>query len=130
MAFTIGTVDKAKQQDGVWEEFEGSEFLIAYAQNPTFLKEKERLERPYKRQIERNKMNGDEQKRILCKALAHGVLLDWRGVTDGKVEIAYDTEIAAQELQDNPEFLEFVVNVSADVANYKREEVERKAKKS
>ena len=130
MAFTIGTVDKSKQQEGVWEEFEGSEFLIAYAQNPTFLREKERLERPFKRQIERNKLSGEEHKRILCKALAAGVLLDWRGVTDGTKEIEYDQEIAAQELQDNPEFLDFVVNVSADVANYKREEVERKAKKS
>jgi len=98
MAFTIGTVDKSKQQEGVWEEFEGSEFLIAYAQNPTFLREKERLERPFKRQIERNKLSGEEHKRILCKALAAGVLLDWRGVTDGTKEIEYDQEIAAQEM--------------------------------
>jgi len=130
MAFTIGTVDKAKQAEGVWEEFEGSEFLIAYAQNPTFLREKDKLERPFKRQIQQGKLSPEESKRIMCKALAHGVLLDWKGVTDGTKEIPYDAEIAAQELQDNPELLEFVVNVSADVANYKREEVERKARKS
>lgn len=130
MAFNIYSVDESKQQEGVWQEFEGSEFLIAYANNPTFLREKKRLERPYKRQIEAGKLNEEDQRRITCEALAAGVLLDWRGVTDGKKEIAYTKELAAEALRLNPDLLGFVVEVAADIANYKREEVEDTAKKS
>jgi hypothetical protein len=130
MAFNIYSVDEAKQSEGTWVEFEGSEFCIAYANNPTFLKEKKRLERPFKRQIERGTMNEEDQRRITCEALATGVLVDWKNVTDGKKEIPYSKEIAAEALRLNPDLLGFVVEVAADIANYKKEDVEATASKS
>jgi hypothetical protein len=73
MAFNIYSVDEAKQSEGTWVEFEGSEFCIAYANNPTFLKEKKRLERPFKRQIERGTMNaGSLVKHLLLVFLLIG----------------------------------------------------------
>ena len=130
MAFNIYSVDENKQTEGTWVEFEGSEFCIAYANNPTFIKAKKRLERPYERKIRQNKLNEEDQRRITCEALVEGVLVDWKNVTDGKKEIPYSKEIATEALRLNPDLLGFVVEVAADIANYKKEDVEATASKS
>jgi hypothetical protein len=51
-------------------------------------------------------------------------------VTDGKKEIPYSKEIATEALRLNPDLLGFVVEVAADIANYKKEDVEATASKS
>jgi hypothetical protein len=75
-------------------------------------------------------MNEEDQRRITCEALATGVLVDWKNVTDGKKEIPYSKEIATEALRLNPDLLGFVVEVAADIANYKKEDVEATASKS
>jgi hypothetical protein len=128
--FNIYSVDTNKQEDGDWFDYEGAEFLIAYANNPKYIAARKRLERPFKRAIERGTISEEDQRRITCEALAEGVLLNWKNVGDGKSPIEYTKEVAAEALRLNPDFLTFVVEVAADIANYKKEAVTETATKS
>jgi hypothetical protein len=119
-------IDEQNDQidNGIWREFEGSEFLIASSASIKFMRTMARLQKPFRRQLEKNELDPAEQQKMLIQALSQSILLDWKGVQNKAGEdVKYTTTDGAKALK-NPAFREFVMEVSSDLANFKAEEKE------
>jgi hypothetical protein len=125
MTFVIGSVDKSKREQGVWKSYRGGSFLIAHTSSNGFQREFSRLQRPYKHQIDKDKLDTSVYKEILCEAMAKEILLDWKDVADtsGK-NVKYTQEVAYQAMFDDDDFREFIQEVAGDLDNYRTELVE------
>lgn len=130
MAFVLNRFDENKQQEGVWMDFGGSQFLIAYT-GTKFTKELNKLRKPFERQIQKNTINPETLSELYQKAIARTVLLDWKGVFDfDGNEIPYSFEIAVEALKTDPELFSWVTETSTEIGNYEKEAKEAKVKKS
>lgn len=121
MSFKIPEKPATGIDEGVWAEYEGSQFKIAYATNVSFMRAKQRLEHPHRRKIENGSIDPAEHRRILTKAMAEAILLDWKGI-DG--DVPYSKKLAEQALMNDESFRDFVMTFSMDLANFKEEERE------
>lgn len=121
MSFEIAEEPLATIDEGVWREYKGSEFKIAYATNMRFMRAKQRLEKPHKRDIENDRLDPSVHRGIMVKAMAEGILVDWRGL---KGDPKYSVKLAEKALANDEEFREFVMNVSMELENFKTEERE------
>lgn len=121
MAFKIPDEQPLALEEGQWTSYEGSDFRIAYATNVKFLRAKQRLEQPYRRKIESGTLDPAEHRRILCKAIAEAILLDWRNV-DG--DVPYSVKAAEKALLNDEAFREFVMTFSMELSNFREEERE------
>ena len=130
MAFTIGKFDTNKQESGVWMEYGGSDFLVAYT-GTRFTKTLNRLRKPYEKQIQRNTIDPETLSGLYQTAIAETVLLDWKGVFDMEGnEVPYSVEMAKEALSGDPEFMSWVTEVSTEIGNYEKEAKEARTKKS
>lgn len=121
MGFKIPEAPLDTLESGTWTEYQGSQFKIAHAGNIRFQRAKQRLEKPYKRDIENDRLDPEKQRAILIKAIAEAVLVDWKGL-DGNTP--YSVKAAEQALSYDEEFREFVMNFSLDLENFKNQERE------
>lgn len=129
MSFTFPDSPVAELDNGTWTEYQGAEFKIAYATNVRFLRIKQRLEQPHRRKIEANNMDPAEQRKIICKAMAEGLLLDWRGVKNAsKDDVPYSVKAAEQALQYDESFRDFVMTFSVELGNFKAQEIAEEGK--
>lgn len=124
MSFRIPEKPATIIDEGVWAEYEGSQFKIAYATNVNFMRAKQRLEHPHRRKIENGSMDPAEHRRILVKAMAEAILLDWKGVEGPNGDVPYSKKLAEQALMNDESFRDFVMTFSMDLANFKEEERE------
>lgn len=108
-----------------WGKFEGSEFEIAYAGNPKFLRIFNKLQHPYRKKIEKGTLDPIIQRDILCEAIAEGLMVGWRKVVNNnKEEVPFDSVIAKQALLNNPDLRDFVQEFSMDLDNYREDTIE------
>lgn len=122
--FVIPEQPNETLEQGTWVGYRGGEFLIAHAGNLKFQRAMNRLQRPYRRKIEKNEMDPGDQRKLLIQAIAEGILLDWKGVKDSKGEnVSYSVKTAATALTNDEAFREFVMEFSAEMENYRREEM-------
>ena len=121
--------DLTSVDTGVWQEFQGSKFLIAHISNSKFQRALARYQQPHRRKIEEGRLDPEINKDMLCRAMAEGILLDWADVTsksgskDG-VKIEYTTANAYKSLKGNLEFRDFVSDFAISLANFRDAEVE------
>jgi hypothetical protein len=117
--------DNSLIESGVWADFGGSQFLVAGYNNPKFQRTLSRLQAPHRRKIEKGNLDPVEGKSILCKALAEGILLDWKDVCkkDG-TKVKYDPELGATALANNEDLREFIQEFAMDLGNFKAQEEE------
>lgn len=128
--FIINSVDEVKQEEGIWKSYGGAQFLIAYARNNQFVKTLNRLRKPYQKQIDKGTLDTKIADGIYCESMASGLLLDWKDVYDDTGDkIAYSKEIAKAALMNDPDFREFISEVSTELENYRKEDIEDKVKK-
>lgn len=128
MGYQLG---KKVTDEGIWKEFDGAKFKIARAGSVEYMRAKEKLERPYRKKIEKGTLSVDVSRDINLKALAQTILIGWDGVNDEAGEaIPYDEELGVQALTDDPDLLEFVMDVSLDNENFAIERKKAIAKKS
>lgn len=123
--------DKENNQfeDGVWMPFDGSEFLIAHSSSVKFQRALARLQQPHRKRIEAGTMDPEESKRIVCQAMAEGVLLNWRNVISSAGEpVDYNKARGTEALLKDPSFRDFVSEVSMAATNYVQTEVEELGK--
>jgi hypothetical protein len=118
--------DLTSTDSGVWEEFEGSEFLIAHMSNMKFQRALARLQQPHRRKIENGTLDPEVNKKVLCRAMAEGLVLDWRKVTTkkDKTEVPYSSDNCFRSLMGNAEFRDFVSGFAMELTNFKNAEVE------
>lgn len=114
--------DLPTTDSGTWAKYRDSEFKIAHISNMKFQRTLARLQQPHRRKIEQGAMDPAVQKDILCKAMAEGILLDWKKVVDKSgAETAYKPEHGYTALSNDPEFRDFVSDFSMSIANYREE---------
>lgn len=123
--FVISENPNAALEQGTWVEYRGGEFLIAHAGNLKFQRALNRLQRPHRRKLEKNEMDPGDQRKLLIQAIAEGILLDWKGVKDSKGgDVPYSVKMAVTALTNDESFREFIMEYSAEMENFRREEIE------
>jgi len=110
---------------GVWTNFDGSDLLIAHSSNLRFQRTFTRLHQPHRKRIDNGTLDPKLGKELMCKAMADGLLIDWKNVVDGKgVDVPYSQDMAFKLLMNNHELREYVSDFSANLSNFRQEAVE------
>jgi len=117
--------------EGIWKDFSGARLKIGRAGSVEFLRAVESLEKPYRKKIARDSLSVTVKRDLNLRALARAVLLDWDGVLDSEGKtIAYTEDLGTSALGNDPDLLEFVMDISLDNENFAIERVTDIAKKS
>jgi len=109
--------NRQREQEGVVVEMDGDGAWVRVARdnNERFQKEARKIFKPHRAAIQQGTIDGEMLRRLTCKAVAAGILLDWGGMTDDDDKpLPYSKEAAEQELFDNPDFAEYVATLSKD----------------
>ena len=124
-------IGKKLVDDGIWRDYSGAKLKIGRAGSVLFIKSQDKLERPYRKKIERGTLPSATKRDINITALSEAILLDWEGVADATgSEVAYTPELGKEALLNDPDLLEFVMDTALDNSNFAIEEEEAIAKKS
>lgn len=117
--------DLSSLETGVWEEYQGSKFLIAHISNSKFQRALAKYQLPHRRKIAEGTLDPEKNKEIVARAMADGVLLGWERVIDAKKqEVKYTPKLAYEALMRDPEFRDFVSEYAMAMTNFKSTEVE------
>ncbi len=126
--FNPKAIDGNAKKNGVWKEYQGSEFLIRPTNNGKFAQRMTMLTKDLKGKTEDEILEEDPDKltELYCEALVGTVLLDWRKV-EGDLE--FTEELAKSTLEADDDFRNFVMEQSNDLTNFRREAIEATVKK-
>lgn len=117
--FKIPDQPNSLLEEGTWTEYQGARFLIAHAGNTRFQRAVQRLQKPFRRKIERNEMDPADQKNIMTKAMAEALVRGWEGVAT-----EFSQDAALKLLRNDEAFRDFVMEFSMDLQNFREEELE------
>lgn len=121
--------DLSSLESGVWEEYQGSRFLIAHISNSKFQRALAKYQLPHRRKIAEGTLDPEKNKEIVARAMAEGVLLGWDNVIDAKKQqVQYTPALAFQALMRDPEFRDFVSEYAMAMTNFKSAEVDEVGK--
>ena len=118
MAFESKKNDVSKFTQGAWVKMLGAEFKIARAGNPGY---EQALEESGYRKAE----TPAEKQAALLKAVAKGILKDWREVVADGQPIECTTDNAVAVLEENPDLLNRLISEANDLSHYRRERIEK-----
>lgn len=123
--------DPIREQEGAWIELgDGAAILVARMGNPAYEKCLRRLRRPLQSAIRAKTVTDDQILKIVIRASAEFILLDWRGMFEDGKPLAYSVDVAERILTEVKDFREMVYGFAADAEIYRQEETEEDAKKS
>lgn len=115
----VFATNKKKEEQGVWQPGpDGSEFLVARSGNPKFTKLAGDLFKPYRRLIQMGKADDKVLSELAAEVTARTILLNWRGLKDGEVEVPYSVEEAKKRLVESSDFADFIAGLSQQIAAY------------
>lgn len=121
--------NKKKEEEGVWVKGpDGSEYLIARVGNKKFAKLAGDLMKPHRKLIQMGKADDVTITELAAEVTSRTVLLDWRGVKDGGVEVPYSQETAKRHLIEFPDFAEMISGFGQQISLYQDEQAEAVAK--
>lgn len=110
---------------GVWFEYGGSQFLVAHSSNLKFQRVFTRLQAPHRTKIEKGTLDPEISRKIMCEAFSQAIVLDWKDVIDASgADVPFTKEMACEALANNPDLLEYIQEVSSNLANFRNDEVE------
>lgn len=111
-------------EQGTWTEYSGSKFLVASSNSLKFQRALANLQRPYRKAIEKGTLDPGDGKRILCKAMAQALVLDWDNVIDSKhKKVPFTVEACNKALMGHEGLREFIQEFSTDLENFRNEEI-------
>lgn len=124
--------DVLKETDGVWVDYVlGIRLKIARARNSKYREVLRDLMEPVQREVRDDTIKLEDLAKFLIKARAKTILLDWENIdTPDGTPIPYSSEQAEKFFSD-PElkdFYEFVVTISENAADFKKEITEKSVK--
>ena len=129
MSFVLQTTRNHALDDGVWADFGGSRFLIASTSNTKFMRVMNRLQAPFRKQLEKGTMDPEDSKNIVIKSLAEAILKGWENVKDPKGnDVPFSKDMAILALTNDEELREFVQEFATDLANFREQDIEEKGK--
>jgi len=122
--FDLDKTTAEQESNGVWTDFNGGKFRIAHTNNMVFQREIARLQAPYRKKIDKGTLDPKIQLEIMCKAMARGILLDWKNVGSKGQEIPYNEDSAISVLTLNSDLREYIQDFALDLENFRQEEIE------
>ena len=126
---SITPVDNSKAEDGTWTSYHKVQLKIARAGNKEFKRIFAQLTRPHKRDMEKNRVDEDIMKSIICETLAKSILVDWKDFVIDKKPLKYSIDNATSLLNNDVDCREFVQEFSRDLDNFLKEELEELVEK-
>jgi len=112
--------DRALEEEGVWYDVgDGGRVKVARANNRRFRDRFRALARGKERQIQQNILPEDVAEELLCKAMAHGLLLDWSGIEDNGAAVAYSEQAATEMLKRYPDFRRLIDALADNMEAYR-----------
>lgn len=122
--------DTQKEIEGVWiDDFgEGLKIKIARIGNPEYQKLFNRISKPHRKAIRRGTLKDETAEKLLIQAMAKGIVLDWKGLSEDGVEIPYSYENALRLLTDYKDFREQVTEVATEIEAFRTEDEEEAEK--
>jgi len=122
MAIDVDVVNTSVE-GGAWtEELMGCKFCVVSLSSTKFQRLLNRLNMPFRRKLDKGTMDPKDSKRILCKAMAGGLVVDWKGVQQGGKDVDFNKELAEKLLANNDVVREYVQEFASDLDNYYEEE--------
>jgi hypothetical protein len=119
------SADHKQTEEGVWEEYQGAEFLIAHTSSIRFQRALSRGQQPVRKKIESGSLDPAENKKIICRAMAEGMLLDWRKLPESPTDLpVYTPDLGYKALMGQPAFREFVSETSMQLTNFTKQEIQ------
>lgn len=122
--------DKRKETGGVWVPFEaGISLLIARMPNTNFEQKVRELAAPHMEATRSDTISDELNVSITREAVAHTVLLDWKGVTEsdeeGSPDVPYTPELGVKYFNDDElgDFYRFVVTSGRNSEQYRKEQM-------
>lgn len=122
-----------KSDEGVWCPVDATtDIKIARYGNRTFQRALKRVMKPHKVMIDRGTLDDDTADRLLVEALAEGILIDWKGMTQAGKPLEYTHAEAVKVLMNKElrDFRELVVSLSQDMQMFRDEDIDDAEKKS
>lgn len=114
---------------GTWVEYNGSKFLITHSSNLKFQRVFSRLQAPHRSKIEKGTLDPKVSRDMVCKAFAEGLIMDWADVVDSDGNnVEFSPTVCEQALQNNPDLVEYIQEVSTNLSYFKSEELEELGK--
>lgn len=124
--------DLNKEVDGVWVNFvEGIRLKIARARNSKYVEFLRSLTENKRKEIRNDDIKTEDFADILMQVRAKTILLGWENIQDDNGnEILYSYEQALEFFRDKElkDFYNFVVGVSENINNYKKDLVKESEK--
>lgn len=125
------TTDKQAEEDGVWVDLgDGIEIRIRRVKSPTARKVLRQLQAPYEHLRRTGRpLPASVETEITRKWAAHGLLVDWKGVTGkGGEELPFSPQNALAVLQDFEDFADDVAYFAREVETFRARSLEDAAK--
>ena len=122
--FDLNRSTADQESQGVWTTFGAGKFLVAHTNNMVFQREITRLQAPYRKKIDKATLDPKIQLEIMCKAMAKGILRDWKNVGAEGKEIPYNEDDAYKVLLLNSDLREYIQDFALDLENFRAEEIE------
>lgn len=115
-----------KLDEGVWVSYQGGRLCIRHISNSRFMRLMARLQAPFRKDIEKGRMDPDEMRNIVSEALASEIITDWEVVDEEGQPVNYTAAIAKTALMADEGLREFVQETAADFSIFRDAEIEAK----
>ena len=113
--------DKTLEEEGVWIEMsDNTSIKIARLNNPAFKQAASKLSKKNKIVDNFSKVRDE----ALIKIVSDTILLDWKNISDEGNDIKYNKDNAFKLLNKYHDFLDYVVEQSNDIENFRKIEIE------
>lgn len=123
------STDQNLEEEGVWISLDGNgtEIKVARMNCRPYKKYFQAITKPYKRLIRNGSLSEDLAEKLLIDALAHKIVLDWKGLTKNGKKFPYSVENATQFLSTSPDFRDLVTEAASEMDNFRQKELEEAA---
>ena len=128
LKLNVPSIDTGKAAEGVWIPYEnGIEFKIARSNTPLYREAVKKIHRQHKRQIDAGTLSDSLSDSIMANLMAEHILLDWKGLKNGKEDFPYTRQNAADFLAEESysEIREWIMVQAQDVENFRAEDIKK-----
>ena len=117
--------DKQAEIEGKWNDIgDDIKLLIARIGNPEYQKAFQKISKPHRRAIRRGTLNDEVAEKLLVKAMAQTILLDWEGLEEDGVPVPYSTDNAIRILMEYKDLRDYVSDIANEMEGYRADEDE------
>ena len=121
--------DQEKEREGTWIDMgEGASMKVARMGNPHYNKTIQRLSKPHKNAIRRGTISEEKAQELQIRAAAEALLLDWKGIVEDGVEVAYSVDKGIEYMTAMNDFFRYVQEMATSIENFREEEDEEAEK--